>query len=130
MTRIQISCDPNLMQLTELYVELELTIGKFKQILTQWIHTQPSNMKLFEKKFFQSNVYMKELKYDMITLKANGVTNQSVILIQSVSGEGLFLLSFLSLSFLSFLWFNSFEKTIIMKWNILILIQITILNDK
>ena len=104
MTRIQISCDPNLMQLTELYVELELTIGKFKQILTQWIHTQPSNMKLFEKKFFQSNVYMKELKYDMITLKANGVTNQSVILIQSVSGEGLFFIIF-SFSFFYFVFF-------------------------
>ena len=50
MSRIQISCDNSLMNLMELYVELETTVGVFKQLLTKWIHTEPSNMKLFEKK--------------------------------------------------------------------------------
>ena len=49
MTRIQISCDPMLMNLFEIYVEIDITIGVFKQQLTEFINTQPSNMKLFEK---------------------------------------------------------------------------------
>ena len=42
----------------------------------------------------------------MISLKSNGVTNQSVILIQSVSGEGLFFIVYSHDIFFSFYFIN------------------------